>query len=162
MAGTDLDARDPSVEAVGKSPAAGADLDRFVRAHRSSYAAALSEIRSGRKRSHWMWYIFPQIAGLGRSPTAQYYAVRDLEEARAYLADPYLGGHLREISAALLDLDRTNPAEIFPWPDDLKLRSSMTLFHRADGGAETVFRDVLVRYFQGVEDEKTLRLLGLS
>ena len=108
------------------------DLSRFLKAQEGDYERALGEIRSGRKRSHWMWYIFPQIQGLGFSSTAQYYAIRDLQEAKDYLAHPVLGTRLKEISSALLDLEGLSASEIFGYPDDLKLRSSMTLFRMAD------------------------------
>ena len=104
------------------------DLDRFLTAQRRDYAAALREIQNGRKRSHWIWYIFPQVAGLGMSSTSQYYAISGLDEARAYLREPTLRAHLLEISSALLALDESDPTAVFGFPDDLKLRSSMTLF----------------------------------
>ncbi len=125
-----------------------ADLSRFLKAQEQDYEQALREIRSGRKRSHWMWYIFPQIQGLGFSPTAQYYAIRDLQEARDYLAHPVLGARLKEISSALLDLNGLSASEIFGYPDDLKLRSSMTLFRMADLN-EPVFLEVLEKYYDG-------------
>lgn len=103
-------------------------LDRFLIAQEHSYDTALREIRSGRKRSHWMWYIFPQIAGLGMSYTAQLYAIKDIEEARQYIAHPVLGARLIEISNALLTLDCSDAAAVMGYPDDLKLRSCMTLF----------------------------------
>ena len=102
------------------------DLNRFLSAQRRDYAAALREIRSGRKRSHWIWYIFPQVAGLGMSSTSQFYAISGLDEARAYLSEPTLRAHLLEISSALLALEESNPTAVFGFPDDLKLRSSMT------------------------------------
>ena len=136
-----------------------AGLEKFVTAHARDYSTALREIQSGRKRSHWMWYIFPQIAGLGMSSTAQYYAIADLREARAYWEHPLLGARLREISEALLTLDTDDAGEVFGWPDELKLRSSMTLFSRATG--EPVFQQVLDKFYGGREDDKTLRLLGL-
>lgn len=135
-----------------------ADLSRFTAAHESHYVQALREIENGRKTSHWMWYIFPQIAGLGSSSTAAYYAIRDLEEAKAFLADAYLGGNLREICRALLKLEENNPSRIFGWPDDLKLRSSMTLFSCA-GDGESLFDDVLDKFYGGEKDELTLNLL---
>lgn len=137
----------------------GDGLERFVQAQARSYDTALAEIRSGRKSSHWMWYIFPQIAGLGMSSTAQYYAIADLSEARAYWEHPLLGARLREISEALLTLDTDDAGEVFGWPDELKLRSSMTLFARASDCP--VFQKVLDKYYGGLEDERTLRLLGL-
>ena len=107
------------------------DLNRFLSAQRRDYAAALREIRSGRKRSHWIWYIFPQVAGLGMSSTSQFYAISGLDEARAYLSEPTLRAHLLEISGALLALEESDPTAVFGFPDDLKLRSSMTLFAAA-------------------------------
>src|SRR4051812_13984390 len=107
-----------------------ADLERFVDAQRGSYERAYAEIVAGSKRSHWMWFVFPQIAGLGSSPTAQRYAIADLAEARAYLHHPTLGPRLRDCAAALLGHEKS-AEEIFGYPDDLKLRSSMTLFARA-------------------------------
>ena len=134
-----------------------ADLSRFLKAQEQDYEQALREIRSGRKRSHWMWYIFPQIQGLGFSPTAQYYAIRDLQEARDYLAHPVLGARLKEISSALLDLEGLSASEIFGYPDDLKLRSSMTLFRLADLN-EPIFLEVLEKYYDGEPDSRTVDL----
>ncbi len=134
------------------------DLDRFLQAQSGSYETALREIRSGRKRSHWMWYIFPQIQGLGFSATAQYYAIRDLQEAKEYLRHPTLRARLLEISEALLTLDSRDAAAVFGWPDDMKLHSSMTLFAEAEPAC-TVFQDVLRQYFHGNKDEKTLQIL---
>jgi uncharacterized protein (DUF1810 family) len=136
-----------------------ADLSRFLKAQEQDYEQALREIRSGRKRSHWMWYIFPQIQGLGFSPTAQYYAIRDLQEARDYLAHPVLGARLKEISSALLDLNGLSASEILGYPDDLKLRSSMTLFRMADLN-EPVFLEVLEKYYDGKPDARTVELAG--
>jgi uncharacterized protein (DUF1810 family) len=136
-----------------------ADLSRFLKAQEQDYEQALREIRSGRKRSHWMWYIFPQIQGLGFSPTAQYYAIRDLQEARDYLAHPVLGTRLKEISSVLLDLNGLSASEIFGYPDDLKLRSSMTLFRMADLN-EPVFLEVLEKYYDGKPDARTVELAG--
>ena len=118
------------------------DLNRFLSAQRRDYAAALREIRSGRKRSHWIWYIFPQVAGLGMSSTSQFYAISGLDEARAYLNEPTLRAHLLEISGALLALEESDPTAVFGFPDDLKLRSSMTLFAAA-APDEPVFSAVL-------------------
>ena len=134
------------------------DLSRFLKAQASDYARALSEIRSGRKRSHWMWYIFPQIQGLGFSSTAQYYAIRDLEEARDYLAHPVLGERLKEISSALLELDGLSAHDIFGFPDDLKLCSCMTLFRMADLDCD-IFEKVIDKYYDGVPDSKTVDIL---
>ena len=134
------------------------DLDRFVKAQAYDYDAALREIRSGRKRSHWMWYIFPQLQGLGFSSTAQYYAISDLQEAKDYLAEPTLRARLLEISGALLTLDTNDASAVFGWPDDMKLRSSMTLFAEAEPEC-TVFTEVIEKYFGGVKDDKTLKIL---
>jgi uncharacterized protein (DUF1810 family) len=135
-------------------------LQRFVAAQDESgtYAGALAELLTGRKRSHWMWFVFPQIAGLGRSPTAQFFAIADLEEARAYLAHPVLGPRLRECAAALAALDGTDPVAVLGDIDATKLRSSMTLFAHADPD-EPLFAAVLDRYYGGEEDAATLRLL---
>jgi uncharacterized protein (DUF1810 family) len=133
------------------------DLDRFVSAQASVYPSALSELTAGRKRTHWMWFIFPQIAGLGSSPAAQRYAIASLDEARAYLAHPVLGPRLRECADALLAVDGKSAEEILGYPDDLKLRSSMTLFARAADDPD-VFEAVLERYYDG-PDPRTLALL---
>jgi uncharacterized protein (DUF1810 family) len=134
------------------------DLSRFVKAQQYDYDQALREIRSGRKRSHWMWYIFPQIQGLGFSSTAQYYAIRDLQEAKDYLAHPVLGPRLREISSALLSLEGLSAHEIFGFPDDLKLRSCMTLFRLADL-EDSLFEQVLEKYYDGIPDSKTVDIV---
>ena len=136
------------------------DLERFVRAQIGSYETALWEIRRGRKCSHWMWYIFPQIAGLGMSSTAQYYAIQDLQEAEEYLAHPILGPRLLEISGELLKLSTNDAYAVFGWPDDLKLRSSMTLF-AAVSPEGSVFHRVLDKYYGGIPDDLTLSLLHL-
>lgn len=136
------------------------NLDRFVAAQQDSYPIALSEIQNGYKRSHWMWYIFPQVAGLGRSSTSQYYGICDLQEAVEFLHHPVLGHNLIEISEALLGLTTNNATEIFGKPDDKKLRSSMTLFAAA-GPEYSVFRKVLEKFFDGREDRRTLRILNL-
>lgn len=132
-------------------------LQRFVDAQASTYATALAEIRRGDKRSHWMWYVFPQLAGLGSSPMAQRYAIASLDEAQAYLAHPLLGGRLRECVDALAALPEANPERVFGGIDAVKLRSSLTLFAEAGGGPG--FRDALDRWYQGRPDEATLRLL---
>ena len=135
-------------------------LKRFVDAQEHSYAAALREIRAGRKESHWMWYIFPQLKGLGRSPTAEYYGITDLQEAKGYFDHPILGPRLTEISEALLSLDCNNASQIFGWPDDMKLRSCMTLFAVA-APDEPIFQAVLDKFFGGEKDPRTLALLNL-
>jgi uncharacterized protein (DUF1810 family) len=132
------------------------DLQRFVDAQDSggTYAAALAELRSGRKRSHWMWFVFPQLAGLGRSAMAQRYALSGLQEARDYLAHPVLGPRLRACAQALLDLPVPDAEQVLGPVDGMKLRSSMTLFALAAPG-EPAFRDVLTAYFSGEVDEAT-------
>jgi len=134
------------------------DLSRFVDAHTKSYATALSEIRSGRKHSHWMWYIFPQLKGLGLSQTAQYYAIEGLEEATTYLNHPFLGKNLVRISKALYELEGKTADEIFGSPDDVKLRSSMTLFANISD-THPIFKQVINKYFGGKPDPITLELL---
>ena len=134
------------------------NLERFKDAQKNSYETALQEIQSGRKRSHWMWYIFPQLKGLGHSSTAQYYGISGMDEAKAYLADPLLGKRLREISEALLTVKHKTAAEIFGYPDVLKLCSCMTLFAEADG-EDSVFQKVLETYYQGEKDRVTLDIL---
>ena len=135
------------------------DLRRFVEAQRSSYDQALAELRAGRKRSHWMWYVFPQLAGLGRSPTSRRYAIRSLDEAKAYLEHPLLGPRLVDCATAVCELEGLSAYEIFGSPDDLKLHSSATLFARVSP-MDSVFSRLLAKYFGGREDEQTLRLLG--
>lgn len=134
------------------------DLGRFIVAQADVYDAALAEIRRGRKLSHWMWFIFPQIAGLGRSPMAQRYAIRSLAEARAYLAHPFLGARLRSCVAALQDLADTSAEEVFGPVDATKLHSSLTLF--AEAGDDPIFEAALDRWFDGKRDDATLRILG--
>lgn len=133
-------------------------LERFVAAQTQTYDLALAEVRSGRKRSHWMWFIFPQLAGLGSSDMACRYAIRDLDEARAYLAHPVLGPRLRVIVAALQDLGGTTAVAVFGEVDAMKLRSSLTLFTEASG--EPIFSAALERWFAGKPDERTLALLS--
>jgi uncharacterized protein (DUF1810 family) len=134
------------------------DLQRFVAAQARNYADALAELRAGRKASHWMWYVFPQVAGLGSSAMAQAYAICSLAEARAYLADPVLGARLHECVAAVLAVQGRSAHEIFGSPDDLKLRSSLTLFAEA-APDEPLFREALARYFAGEPDPRTLERL---
>ena len=138
------------------------DLSRFTEAQHMDYARALSEIKAGRKRSHWIWYIFPQLKGLGESDKSWFYGIADLGEARAFLADPYLGGNLREICAALLSLDCSNPYVVMEYPDPLKLCSSMTLFKYADGTQNNIFDAVLQKFYGGREDGTTKHMLGLG
>jgi uncharacterized protein (DUF1810 family) len=134
------------------------DLDRFVRAQEDEYARALNEIRTGRKRSHWMWYIFPQIAGLAFSQTSLHYAIRNAGEAHAYLDHPILGPRLLECMDSLLRLEGQSAARIFGAPDDLKLRSCATLFASVSPPGSP-FERVLEKYYSGVPDAKTLQRL---
>ena len=135
------------------------DLVRFVSAQEGGYERALAELKNGRKRTHWMWYVFPQFDGLGVSSTAKHYAIRSLAEARAYLAHPVLGPRLREAAELAAAVQGRTASEVFGYPDDLKLRSSMTLFARA-APQDPVFTAVLDRYFGGDPDPRTLELLG--
>ncbi|MCZ2859948.1 DUF1810 domain-containing protein [Blastococcus sp. VKM Ac-2987] len=130
------------------------DLRRFVDAQAQTYDQALAELRAGEKRTHWMWFVFPQIAGLGRSGMAQRFALSGLDEARAYLAHPVLGRRLVECSRALTALDTDDPVRVMGSIDAQKLRSSMTLFARA-APEQPVFREVLDHFFAGAEDEAT-------
>jgi uncharacterized protein (DUF1810 family) len=133
-------------------------LKRFLDTQAHDYATALTEIKGGRKRSHWMWYIFPQIGGLGYSVMARRYAIADLPEAAAYLAHPTLGPRLIEIARLLLALPGSNANAVMGSPDDLKLRSCMTLFSLVPG-ADPVFEAVLKKYFDGQKDPATLQLV---
>ena len=135
------------------------DLTRFVQAQERDYQQAIAEIRSGRKRSHWMWYIFPQFEGLGFSATSQQYAINSIAEAEAYLQHPVLGPRLLECARATLGLEGPSAAEVFGSPDDMKLRSCATLFASVSP-AGSVFEQLLDKYFGGQRDEKTLELLG--
>ena len=134
------------------------NLDRFIEAQEQTYDNALAEIRGGRKQSHWMWFIFPQIAGLGHSPTAQHYALTTLDEARAYLAHPVLGPRLIACVEALQDLQGTTAEQVFGATDATKLRSSLTLFIEA--GAPPLFTAALDRWFSGIKDPATLDILA--
>ena len=134
------------------------DLQRFTKAQKEDFNLALEEIRSGRKRSHWMWYIFPKIRGLGFSSMSAYYGIQNLKEAEDFLKDPYLGENLRTICQALLELDTDDPHQVLGSPDDLKLLSSMTLFEAAEGKGG-VFTKVIEKYYGGRRDQKTIALL---
>ncbi|HEU4675766.1 MAG TPA: DUF1810 domain-containing protein [Motilibacteraceae bacterium] len=135
------------------------DLQRFLDAQDDgTYADALAELRAGRKRSHWMWFVFPQLRGLGHSPTSVHFGITGLPEAAAYLAHPVLGPRLLECCRALLDLPADDPEAVLGSIDALKLHSSVTLFAAA-APDQSVFADVLARYFQGRSDEQTVRLL---
>jgi uncharacterized protein (DUF1810 family) len=133
-------------------------LERFTSAQADIYGQALAELRSGQKRTHWMWFIFPQLEGLGHSATAMHYAIKSIAEARAYLDHAVLGPRLRECAEAILAVEGRTASEIFQYPDDLKLRSSMTLF-AAVAEPGSVFSRVLDKYFAGKQDERTLQLL---
>ena len=135
------------------------ELIKFLDAQNQVYLKALSEIKKGKKITHWMWYIFPQIKGLGSSETAQYYAIKNLNEATAYLKHPILGKHLIEIAQELYNLKGKTVTQILGTPDDMKLRSCMTLFANVKN-ANPLFNNVLEKYFNGVPDELTLHLLN--
>jgi uncharacterized protein (DUF1810 family) len=137
------------------------NLSRFIEAQEQSYPVALAELQRGRKRSHWMWYIFPQLAGLGRSATAQYYAIKSLAEARDYLDHPVLGPRLVECAETVMGIQGRSAHEIFGSPDDMKLCSCATLF-ACVAPEGSVFERLLDQYFQGERDEQTLRLLGIA
>lgn len=133
-------------------------LQRFIDAQAVNYQDALAEIKNGHKRSHWMWYVFPQIQGLGISETAKFYALKDAQEAAAFLAHPVLGRRLLEISEALLGLASNDAHGVLGSPDNMKLKSSMTLFAALQ--SNPVFQQVLDKFYGGAKDEKTLRLLA--
>ncbi|SKC04035.1 DUF1810 domain-containing protein [Dyadobacter psychrophilus] len=135
------------------------DLNKYLAAQERDYAGALAEMRSGRKRGHWIWYVFPQIAGLGMSSTSVHYAIEDLEQASRYFKHPVLGKRLVEIAAAILAVEGKTANEIMGSPDDLKLRSSMTLFSMVTNG-DPVFQEVLNKYFDGKPDQKTIEILN--
>ena len=135
------------------------DLERFVAAQAGVFETALAELRAGKKRTHWMWFVFPQARGLGRSPTAHHYGVGSLGEARAYLAHPLLGPRLAQATEAALASGAATPRELFGSPDDLKFCSSLTLFALASRG-EGPYRGALEHFCGGREDPETLRLLS--
>lgn len=134
------------------------DLERFVKAQEPVFDTALAELRAGRKQSHWVWFVFPQLRGLGRSPMAQHYGINSLAEAVAYLEHPVLGARLRTCVEAVLTLQGRSLRQIFGTPDDLKFRSSMTLFALASGEG-SVFEQALNRYCKGVMDQTTVDLV---
>lgn len=134
------------------------NIDRFIKSHEKYYDRALSEIKEGRKRSHWMWYIFPQIKGLGNSNISEFYGIENLEEAKEYYNNKFLRDHLTEISNTLLSLDNNDITSILNYPDDLKLKSSMTLFMLVDP-KEKVFSKVLDKYYNGEKDENTIKIV---
>jgi uncharacterized protein (DUF1810 family) len=134
-------------------------LERFAAAQEATYTRAVAELRQGEKQSHWMWYIFPQMRGLGRSPLAQRYGIASAAEARAYLAHPVLGPRLLECTQLALDANKASASDIFPFPDDLKFRSCMTLFAQV-AAKPSVFTAALQKYCGGEPDPETLRLLA--
>jgi uncharacterized protein (DUF1810 family) len=144
---------------IDKPDNGGDPLEKFIIAQQSDFAMALSEIMAGKKRSHWIWYIFPQIQGLGQSVTSKYYAISDIEEAGVFLNHPVLGKRLIRISRELLDLPSNDAYVIFGSPDDLKLKSSMTLFSMVPA-ADPVFDEAIKKFFNGEKDEKTIRILN--
>ena len=133
-------------------------LQRFIDAQANDYPLALAEIMNGRKRTHWMWYVFPQIQGLGMSETSRLYAIKDIDEAAAFLNHPVLGSRLIRICNELLNLKTNNAHQIFGSPDDVKLHSSMTLFSSVPS-ADPVFEKVLEKFFKGKKDERTLAII---
>ena len=135
------------------------DLNRFITAQDGVYDRALAELHGGEKRSHWMWYIFPQIEGLGHSPATHLYSIKSLDEARQYLAHPVLGSRLAECCEAVMAVQGRSAADIFGHPDDWKLQSSMTLFELVSG-PRSVFARVLDKYYQGKRDSRTLQIVG--
>jgi len=140
-------------------PADSYGLSRFVQAQADDYEQALSEIRGGRKRSHWMWYIFPQYAGLGSSAISKRYAIKSIAEAEAYLRHPVLGPRLLQCAEAALAVEGRSVSEVFGSPDDLKLRSCATLFAQVSPSG-SVFERLLDKYFRGERDDETIRLLS--
>lgn len=133
------------------------DFDRFLEAQQYDYEIAKEELLRGRKQSHWIWYIFPQLKGLGMSYYSDFYGIKDLKEAKEYYRHPILGKRLSELTQLLLDLNSDDIETIMPYPDYLKLRSSMTLFYKASGNK--IFMDIIDKYFDGKFDQKTLELL---
>jgi uncharacterized protein (DUF1810 family) len=134
------------------------NLNRFLEAQKSEYSTAFSEIKNGKKRSHWMWYIFPQIHGLGFSETSKFYAIKNIQEAEDFLNDPVLGKRLIDICEELLKQNTNNAHQIFGSPDDVKLRSSMSLFSSLKN-SDPVFQNVLNKFFHGEKDNRTLEIL---
>ena len=132
-------------------------LNRFLSAQQPIYPQVLKEIRNAKKTTHWMWFIFPQIQGLGHSSTAKYYSIKSIEEAKEYIAHPVLGTRLIECSMIIFHIDNKSAHDIFGYPDDMKLRSCMTLFNFV-APEQKVFTDVLQKYFAGEADEKTIAI----
>lgn len=137
------------------------NLNRFIEAQERDYKIALAEIKVGKKQTHWVWYIFPQIKGLGHSETAQYYSIQNADEAQAYLENEYLHNNLIEICSALLELETNDPMEVMGFPDNLKLCSSMTLFHLVNPD-EIIFKQVLDKYYGSELDKITVKIFNSS
>jgi len=133
-------------------------LQRFIQAQSHLYSDVVSELKQGHKISHWMWFIFPQVEGLGRTSTAEKYAIKSIEEAKAYIAHPILGNRLRECTELVLEIDGCSANQIFGYPDDLKFNSSITLFKQV-AEDNKIFKDATVKYFDGQEDILTINLL---
>lgn len=137
------------------------NLNRFLQAQQEDFESALTEIRNGKKRTHWMWFIFPQLDGLAFSSTSKFYAIKSIDEAKAYLAHPVLGPRLHECAEAAVGVEERSATAIFGSPDDLKLRSCATLF-ACVSPPSSVFERLLEKYYEGQRDQKTLRLLGID
>jgi len=135
------------------------DLNRFIIAQEKKYDQALSEIISGRKLGHWMWFVFPQFKGLGISETSTKYSIQNLEEAHDYLNHPILSARLRQITTELIRLDENNPIKVFGFTDSKKLKSCMTLFSIVDNSPESIFKKAIDKFFDGEMDERTLNLI---
>jgi uncharacterized protein (DUF1810 family) len=138
------------------------DLNRFLKAQEKDFENAMAEIKSGKKESHWMWYVFPQIKGLGFSQMSIYYSIQDIKEAKDYLDHPILGSRLKDITLEVLALKENNATRVFGIPDNLKLKSSMTLFASVDTSDDNIFVKVLQKFFNGEFDEKTIDLIKNS
>ena len=135
------------------------DLSRFIKAQEKKYDQALSEIMSGRKLGHWMWFIFPQLKGLGISETSTKYSIQNLDEARDYLNHPILSSRLRQITTELIRLEENNAIKVFGYTDSKKLKSSMTLFSIVDSSPESIFKKAIDKFFDGEKDERALSLI---
>jgi uncharacterized protein (DUF1810 family) len=138
------------------------DLNRFISAQEKKYDQALSEIISGRKLGHWMWFVFPQFKGLGISETSTKYSIQNLDEAQEYLNHPILSARLLQITTELIRLDENNPIKVFGFTDSKKLKSSLTLFSIVDSSPESIFKKAINKFFDGEMDERTLKLIQLT